>query len=103
MNEFLALLKAIPMKLLNLLNLFIDGLAKQISTSKGFLILLVALIIFFDVVTKGSLGVIVFVIGQIQAFLEVVFSSVKDTDKGTVYAICVVFIVWILTSKNRSV
>jgi len=72
MKEFVAQLLLIPSKLIIMLNKLIDGIVLQLSTAKGAMILLIALVVLLDIILTGKLGVITFGFGYLKELVSLI-------------------------------
>lgn len=100
MKELVAILKQLPMKLVNLLNVIVDGLTAQLKTTRGIVIFIVVVVTFYDIWQKGTMGVIAFVITQVSAILNAILLSVKDVNFGTLLLITIIIIIYLDFKKG---
>ena len=77
MNEVLVKLKAIPGKMVDVINSLLNGLSTQVSTSKGAVLLLIGAVVIFDILLKGTMGVIGFTVEQVKIILLAVSEVMK--------------------------
>lgn len=97
MGEFNTRLKALPSKLMDVVNGFIDGVTRQISTVKGSLILLIGLVIVFDILFKGSIGVIAFSIEQ----FKVILLAIADVMKAGGWQLIIIALILVMLRKDK--
>jgi len=100
MNDFLGRLKQIPNLMANAVNFFLDGLGKQLASFNGAVVLLIVGLLVLDVLAKGSLGIITFLIEKFGDILGVISSSLKDGGWPIIVAILVALL-WKISSKSK--
>lgn len=98
MKDFLARLKTIPLLILNVVNAFLDGIAKQVVTFKGSLFVGVISILILDILTKGSLGVISFSITTGNDIVTVFVNAVKGGG-WPIIVLALIAVLWKRDSK----
>jgi len=97
MNEVLVKLKALPSKLLDILTKFIDGIANQVSTSKGAVTLLIIIVVVADILLKGSVGVIGFTVDQ----AKIILTAIANVLKAGGWQLIIIALILVMLKKNK--
>jgi len=84
-------IKAMPLQIVKMVNVFISGISAQLSTAKGATVGLVVIVALYDVWKKGSAGVIQFSINTIVKFIDDLFKII--TQVGVVQLVVVVLLI----------
>lgn len=89
MNEFLVHLKALPAKIMGMINAFIAGITAQVSTGKGAIIFILIIIIAVDLFF-GAAG-LKHALKEGTGFLKELVEIVKDISVPVLVLIGVIF------------
>ena len=92
MKELLAKIMLLPSKVMDMLNGMIDGLIKQVSTTKGSVICLITILVIADIILKGSVGVIGFTVTQTKEILLALSGVLKEGGWQLITALLIVLL-----------
>ena len=98
MKDLLARIQVIPSLILNVVNAFLDGIGKQSATFKGASIIFLGGIFIFDLITKGSFGIIAFCIEKFNALLTVTAETAKNGNWQLI-VLALIVLLWKKDSK----
>ena len=91
--DLLAKIQSIPMSLLNIVSSLIEGISKQVGTTKGAITLAIIVAVILDIALGGTVGVIGFTIAKVQSILLSLAQVMKVGGWQLIVLILVIYMV----------
>jgi hypothetical protein len=98
MNEVLAKIKSLVPKSIDVVSGLVDGLRAQVATTKGAILLLIAVVVVLDVFMKGQIGVVGYSIAQAKDILTACSAVLKEGGWQLI-----AFVLLLIVLKDRKV
>jgi len=97
LKQVVAGAKTILGKIVDVLHAFLDGIAAKMKTTSGSVAVVVIILLLWDVIQKGGVGVIAYSIDQIKLIL----SAVTDIIKAGGWQLVIVVLLLVLWKKDK--